>query len=358
VTTAGRALLFAAGALLGAVAYGCIASTRRYRGAVSDHFDGRRFRNETQTEHAGFGDFVRWMRTRQPGPWRKWEGVPPAPSPPRRVGRGEMRVTFVNHATVLVQMDGVNILTDPIWSERCSPVSFAGPRRVHPPGLRFEQLPPIDVVLVSHNHYDHLDLPTLERLAAEHRPRIFVPVGNRVILDRAKIRNVEELDWWQSIEVRDGIRVAAVPTQHFSGRGLFDRDRALWAGFVVTGPAGAMYFAGDTGFGPHFGQIRARYGPPRLAMLPIGAYRPEWFMSRVHMSPEEALRAHQILGAEASVAIHFGTFRLADDGQDEAPARIEAALRASPKPAPQFWVLGFGEARDVPTPASAALAAR
>jgi len=351
VTTAGRALLFAAGALLGAVAYGCIASTRRYRGAVSDHFDGRRFRNETPTAHAGFGDFVKWMRTRQPGPWRKWEGVPPAPSPPRRVGRGEMRVTFVNHATVLVQMDGVNILTDPIWSERCSPVSFAGPRRVHPPGLRFEQLPPIDVVLVSHNHYDHLDLPTLERLAAGHRPRIFVPVGNRVILDRAKIENVEELDWWQSIEVRDGIRVAAVPTQHFSGRGLFDRDRALWAGFVVTGPAGAMYFAGDTGFGPHFGQIRARYGPPRLALLPIGAYRPEWFMSRVHMSPEEALRAHQILGAEASVAIHFGTFRLADDGQDEPADRIAKALRSGEQPPRKFWVLGFGEGRDVPAPA-------
>ncbi len=358
MTTAGRALLFAAGALLGAVAYGCIASTRRYRGAVSDHFDGRRFRNETPTEHAGFGDFVKWMSTREPGPWRKWEDVPPAPSPPRRVGRGEMRVTFVNHATVLVQMDGVNILTDPIWSERCSPVSFAGPRRVHPPGLRFEQLPPIDVVLVSHNHYDHLDLPTLERLAAGHRPRFVVPLGNRAIFDRAKVGNVEELDWWQSIEVREGIRVAAVPTQHFSGRGLSDRDRALWAGFVITGPAGAMYFAGDSGFGPHFEEIRDRYGPPRLALLPIGAYRPEWFMSRVHMSPEEALRAHQILGAGASVAIHFGTFRLADDGQDDAPARIEAAFRASPEPAPQFWVLGFGEARDVPARAPAALAAR
>ncbi len=284
MTTARRALLFAAGALVGAVAYGCIASTRRYRGAVSDHFDGRRFRNETPTEHAGFGDFVKWMSTREPGPWRKWEDVPPVPSPPRRVGRGEMRVTFVNHATVLVQMDGVNILTDPIWSERCSPVSFAGPRRVHPPGLRFEQLPPIDVVLVSHNHYDHLDLPTLERLAAGHRPRFVVPLGNRAIFDRAKVGNVEELDWWQSIEVREGIRVAAVPTQHFSGRGLSDRDRALWAGFVITGPAGAMYFAGDSGFGPHFEEIRDRYGPPRLALLPIGAYRPEWFMSRVHTS--------------------------------------------------------------------------
>jgi L-ascorbate metabolism protein UlaG (beta-lactamase superfamily) len=269
-----------------------------------------------------------------------------------------MRVTFVNHSTVLVQMDGVNVLTDPIWSERCSPVAFAGPRRVHPPGLRFEQLPPIDVVLVSHNHYDHLDIPTLERLAAEHRPRIFVPLGNRAVLDRAKIRDVEELDWWQSVEVREGIRIAAVPTQHFSGRGLFDRDRALWAGFVVTGPAGAMYFAGDTGFGPHFGQIRERYGPPRLALLPIGAYRPEWFMSRVHMSPEEALRAHRILGAEASVAIHFGTFRLADDGEDEPAERIATMLREGEQPPPKFWALGPGEGRDVPARARVMLAAR
>jgi len=308
----------------------------------------RRFRNQVLTRHAGFGDFLRWMRTREPGPWRKWADVSPAPTPPRRVGRGEMRVTFVNHATVFVQMDGVNILTDPIWSERCSPVQWAGPRRVHPPGLRFEQLPPIDVVVISHNHYDHFDLPTLRRLAVEHRPRIFVPLGNRSLLDRAKVRGVEELDWWQSAGVREGVRVAAVPAQHFSGRGLSDRDRALWAGFVVTGPTRSMYFAGDTGFGQHFKEVRERYGAPGLALLPIGAYRPEWFMSRVHMSPDEALRAHEVLGAEASVGIHFGTFRLADDGQDEAPERIVTLLREGKQPPPQFWVLGVGESREVP----------
>lgn len=268
-----------------------------------------------------------------------------------------MRVTFVNHATVLLQMDGVNILTDPIWSERCSPVSFAGPKRVVPPGLRFEQLPTIDVVLLSHNHYDHLDVSTLRRLADEHRPRILVPLGNRRVLDRAGVRGAEELDWWQSVEVRDGVRVAAVPAQHFSGRGMFDRDRALWAGFVVSGPAGSAYFAGDTGFGAHFEEIRDRFGPPRLALLPIGAYRPEWFMSRVHTSPDEALRAHRILGAGTSVGIHFGTFRLADDGQDEAPARVEALLCEGAAPRPRFWVLGFGESRDVPATAQAALVA-
>jgi L-ascorbate metabolism protein UlaG (beta-lactamase superfamily) len=216
------------------------------------------------------------------------------------------------------------------------------------PGLCFEQLPPIDVVLVSHNHYDHLDLPTLRRLADERRPRIFVPLGNRRTPDRAGVDGSEELGWWRSANLRDGVEVYAVPAQHFSGRGLFDRDRALWAGFVVTGPAGAMYFAGDTGFGPQFGQIRERFGPPRLALLPIGAYRPEWFMSRVHMSPDEALRAHEILDAGASVGIHFGTFRLADDGQKEAAERIATLLKTSLQPKPRFWVLGFGESRDVP----------
>jgi L-ascorbate metabolism protein UlaG (beta-lactamase superfamily) len=259
-----------------------------------------------------------------------------------------MRVTFVNHSTVLVQMDGINVLTDPIWSERCSPVSFAGPRRVVAPRLRFDELPPIDVVLVSHNHYDHLDLPTLRRIADERRPRILVPRGNKRTLDRRGVDGAEELDWWQSANVRDGVEVHAVPAQHFSGRGFFDRDRALWAGFVVTGPAGAVYFAGDTGFGPHFGEIRERFGPPRLALLPIGAYRPEWFMSRVHTSPDEALRAHEILDAGVSVGIHFGTFRLADDGQDEPAERIATLLKERQGPEPRFWVLGFGESRDVP----------
>ena len=308
----------------------------------------QRFRNATPTEHEGVGDVLRWMGTRKPGPWRKWTDLPPAPSPPARVGPGEMRITFVNHATVLLQMDGVNVLTDPIWSERCSPVPFAGPRRHVPPGLRFEQLPPIDVVVVSHNHYDHLDVPTLRRLARDHHPTFLVPTGNRALLDRRGIHGSEELAWWHSVDVRDGVRISAVPAQHFSGRGLFDRDRSLWAGFVVAGPGGSAYFAGDTGFGPHFAEIRDRFGPPRLALLPIGAFRPEWFMSRVHASPDEALEAHRILGAGTSVGIHFGTFRLADDGQDEPAERIAELLRGSPEPRPRFWILGNGESRDVP----------
>jgi len=317
----------------------------------------RGFRNQTPTGSGRFRDFVKWMRTREPGPWRKWTEIPPSADPPHRVGSGAMRVTFVNHSTVLVQMDGLNVLTDPIWSKRASPVSFAGPKRVHSPGLTWEQLPPIDVALVSHNHYDHLDVATLDRLASEHRPRIFVPLANRAMLVRRGARNVHELDWWESAGVREGIRVTAVPAQHFSGRGFFDRNRALWSGFVVSGPAGAMYFAGDTGFGPHFREIRERLGPPRLALLPIGAYRPEWFMSPVHMSPDEALDAHDVLGAEVSAGIHFGTFRLADDGEQEPSARIEALRQSRSASPPRFWVLGPGEGRDVPSIAESRSAA-
>ncbi len=333
---------------------GCALSGPRHQGPVSDHFDGRRFSNQRATGHAGFPAFVRWMMDRDPGPWRDWTEAAPGPAPPPLVPDGRMRVTWVNHATVLLQMDGLNILTDPIWSERASPFPWIGPRRVRPPGVRFEDLPPIDLVLISHNHYDHLDLPTLRRLAAAHHPRFVVGLGNGALLTRAGIPGVVELDWWQSLDPAPGIVVTAVPAQHFSSRGFCDRDATLWAGYVIEGPAGAAYFAGDTGFGPHFGQIRQRFGPVRLAMLPIGAFRPEWFMARAHLSPADAVRAHRALGAHTSLAIHYGTFRLGDDGQEEAPRRLREALAAAPAPRPRFWLLEFGEEREVPPPEAAA----
>jgi L-ascorbate metabolism protein UlaG (beta-lactamase superfamily) len=246
---------------------------------------------------------------------------------------------------VLLQQDGVNVLTDPIWSLRASPVSFVGPRRHHPPGLRFLDLPPIDAVVLSHNHYDHLDLPTLRRLQAAHHPRFFCGLGNQALLERAGLQRVTELDWWQSVPLTATVELIAVPAQHFSNRGLFDRDRTLWLGYVLRGPAGLAYFAGDTGAGPHFAEIRKRLGAPRLAVLPIGAYRPEWFMSAVHESPAQTLEAHQQLGAGTTVPMHFGTFALGDDGQDEAPRTLEAAATGA---AARVRVLEFGEALEVP----------
>ena len=323
---------------------GCFAAPS-YQGKVSDNFNGEVFINLGQVEDKGFDDFLQWRRTRDQGPWPEWVDAQPGPPPPTRVTSGELRVTFINHSTLLLQVDGLNILTDPIWSERTSPLSWAGPKRVRPPGLRFEDLPPIDAVLISHNHYDHLDIPTLERLAADHGPQIFAGLGNRALLESEGIGGATDMDWWQSEGLGDEVCLTAVPAQHFSGRGLFDRNETLWMGFVLETSSGVVYFAGDTGFGPHFEQIRARFGAVRVALLPIGAFRPRFFMKAMHMSPEESVLAHQVLEAEISVAMHFGTFPLADEGMDRPVEELDEALARAQVTRESFWVLGFGEGR-------------
>src|SRR5437588_11149750 len=231
----------------------------------------------------------------------------------------------------------MNILTDPIWSERTSPISSVGPRRHRPPGIRFEDLPPIDLVLVSHNHYDHLDVPTLRRLSGAP---ILTPLGNAALMRRHGI-SASELDWWQT----KGI-ATLVPAQHFCSRGLTDRDRNLWGGFVISSPFGNVYFAGDSGSGEHFAQISKRFQPIRLALLPIGAYLPRWFMKPVHIDPAEAVEAHAVLGAATSVAIHFGTFHLGDDGLETPVRDLQRAIAAAGNP--RFWIVGQGEGKDVP----------
>ena len=323
-------------------------SAPRYHGPTTNHFDGRKFHNLEPPERQGFIDFLRWQLTSKRGPWNKWTDSQPGAPPPVRVSDGRLRVTFINHATVLIQMDGLNILTDPIWSERASPVSWAGPRRHRAAGLRFEDLPPIDLVLISHNHYDHLDVQTLKRLNARHRPRFIVGLGNQALLNSAGISGSVELDWWQDVEVGDGVKVTCVPSKHFSGRGLSDADATLWCGYVVEGPSGRVYFAADTAPGSHFHEIKERFGPLRLALLPIGAYLPRWFMQPVHLSPEESVEAHKILEAGVSLAIHFGTFALGDDGEFEPVAKLRETLIKEEQYAPRFWVLETGEGRDVP----------
>ncbi|HEX5421458.1 MAG TPA: MBL fold metallo-hydrolase [Gammaproteobacteria bacterium] len=286
-----------------------------------------RFHNEAASERARGRRVWRWLLTRRPAPWPQIH-TEPGPPPPHEIKGGALRATMVNHATMLVQTEGVNVLTDPIWSERCSPVSFAGPRRHRPPGLRFEDLPPIHLVLLSHNHYDHLDLPTLRRLAAAHAPAIVTSLGNGPLLERAGLRHVHELDWWDSVPVpgQRSLTVTATPAHHFSGRTLRDRNRTLWCGLTLHGPSGSIFFAGDTGYAKHFTEIRERLGPPRLALLPIGAYEPQWFMRRVHLHPEDAVRAHVELGAGTSLGIHYGTFRLTDEGMDEPLNALALAL--------------------------------
>lgn len=329
---------------------GCVFAGPKYRGPVTDHFDGERFHNLVpQPPSAGAGGMLKWVMNRDPGPWRSYEEFPPGPPPPHRVGPGELRVTFVNHASVLVQLDGLNVLTDPQWSEYASPVSFAGPRRRRPPGIRFEDLPPIDVIVISHNHYDHLDLPTLRRLvAAFPNVRIYTPLGVDLLLEREHLPHQPSLDWWQQVTLSPDVKLISVPVQHFSARGLGDQNCTLWSGWVLEGPSGRTYFGGDTGYGPHFKMVRERLGASRVALLPIGAFRPEWFMGHVHVSPSEAVQAAIDLDASTSVGMHFGTFPLADDGQDEPVQKLEESLKALGDKAPRFWVLGFGEGREVP----------
>ncbi len=323
---------------------------KKYSGPISDHFNGEVFFNPGGKPMAGPGGVIQWLKNREPGPWRKWTDAAPGPTPPERVSDGGLRLTFIGHSTSLIQMDGLNILCDPVWSMRASPVPFAGPKRHRPPGLRLDQLPTIDLILQSHDHYDHFDVPTHRKIARQWQPKYAVPLGvKQRILGKglASAERVSELDWGDQAAVTADVRVTAVPARHFSGRGLRDRNRTLWCGYVVEGPSGAVYFAGDTGWGSHFREIGERFPNIRLALIPIGAYRPQWFMGPVHISPDDAVRAHEDVGAATSVGIHFGTFHLADDGQDEPVEELKRALD-SRKVQHRFWTLGEGEGRDIP----------
>ena len=278
------------------------------------------------------------LTPRTPWPSR----IPVAPRRPPHVGPDDVVVTFVGHATFLIQVASTSLLIDPVYAERASPVSFAGPRRVRAPGVRFEDLPVISLVLVSHNHYDHCDLGTLRALHRRFQPRLVVPVGNGRLLRSAGIRQVEEIDWWQSASAAP-LSVTLTPAQHFSARSMFDRNRALWGGFLIEAAGRRILFAGDSGYGPHFREIAARLGPFDLALLPIGAYEPRWFMKDIHMNPAEAVQAHLDLGARHSIAMHFGTFQLTPEGIDEPVRELATALRERGVPAEQFRTVDVGE---------------
>jgi len=317
-----------------------------YSGPPSDHFDGTRFFNPGGDRLRSFVDFLRWQLTRQAAPWPEAYPSPFADRPPDRVGVRDLRVSFLGHATFLIQAAGCNILTDPIWSERASPVPFAGPRRYNPPGIPFDRLPRIDVVLISHNHYDHLDLPTLVGLWRRDRPRIVAPLGNDSI-----IRNhdadiaVTALDWGGRAEVAPGFEVFVEPAHHWSARATNDRNHALWASFVLRGAGRSIYFAGDTGLGGgrHFRAIAGRHPRLDVALLPIGAYEPRWFMAPQHMNPDDAVRAFRILKARTALGFHWGTFRLTDESIDQPPRDLALALQARRVPAQSFIAMRPGQ---------------
>jgi L-ascorbate metabolism protein UlaG (beta-lactamase superfamily) len=319
---------------ISAVAGGASAKTScnsYYCGPPSDHFDGRIFFNPGRPNMKSFGDLMRW-RFASEGK-EDWPDEAPSPHrdvPPQRVGGSALRVVHVGHASILYQTAGLNILVDPVWSDRASPVPFAGPKRVNAPGVAFEDLPPIDVVLVTHNHYDHLDVTTLGRLWAAHRPRIVTPLGNDAIMKAAVPEIVAEThDWGARVPLGDGVAVHFEECLHWSARGLFDRREALWAAFMVETPGGTIVHVGDTGFGDGsvFERWARKHPRIRLACLPIGAYEPRWFMKDQHVDPDEAVRIARILRAPVALGHHWGTFRLTDEGIDRPPAALAEARR-------------------------------
>lgn len=319
--------------------------------------DGRFFNPWPDSEPRNFGDVVRWNRERR--------GQPRSPTPPRGsfptakpdIARPRGRAngptaTWIGHSTVLLQLDGLNVLTDPMFSQRASPVQWAGPRRVMDPALAIHELPPIDVVLLSHSHYDHLDRISVEQLARAHKDAAWiVPLELGKTIQRWGARQVVELDWWQDAEV-EGMRVTATPARHFSARTPFDRNETLWCGYALEHRGWRAYFAGDTAYHPLFGDIGDRCGPFDFVMMPVGAYDPRWFMHVVHMDPDEAVRAYQdIIKTSRSSAlpvmlgIHWGTFRLTDEAMDEPPTRTRERWRAAGLDDERLWIARFGETR-------------
>jgi L-ascorbate metabolism protein UlaG (beta-lactamase superfamily) len=259
-----------------------------------------------------------------------------------RENKDKFTITWIGHSTLLIQIDGMNILTDPIWSDRCSPVQFAGPKRHVPPGVKLEDLPPIDAVIISHNHYDHLDRLTVQYFG--DNVLFFVPLGIGNFLEDLGITNYEELDWWDEINF-NGLKIACVPAQHFSNRGMFDRNKTLWCGWVVQGKTESIYFAGDTGYFPGFKKIGEKFGPISVAAIPIGAYLPRWFMSPVHVSPQEAVQAYLDLNADYFVPIHWGTFELADEPLDNPPKVLKQEIINRELVKEKFVILQHGETR-------------
>jgi L-ascorbate metabolism protein UlaG (beta-lactamase superfamily) len=324
--------------------------SRYYAGPVSDHFDGERFFDPRGAPPKSRRDLLRWMVDRRwraaKAAWPAWAQSPYADHPPARVDGAAWRISYIGHASLLIQTAGLNLLCDPVWSVRASPFRFIGPKRVNDPGIAFADLPPIDVVLVSHGHYDHLDVVTLSRIAAAHRPRVITPLGNDAIMrNHDPAIKAEAHDWDTRVDLGAGVAVTLVAARHWSARNLSDRNMALWASFVIETPGGIIYFVADSGYGDgsHFRRARERHGPVRLAILPIGAYEPRWFMRDQHMNPAESVQALIDCGAEIGLGHHYGTFQLTDEPFDAPLLALAEALKAAEISPERFRALRPGQ---------------
>ena len=322
-----------------------------YSGPMSDHFDGVHFFNPNGVRPRGPGAFLKWQLGDRGEPWpRSYPSRFPVDRPPARFAGAGARITHVGHASFLVQAQGCNLLLDPVWAERASPLSFIGPKRVNPPGVAFDDLPPIDAVLVTHNHYDHMDTDTIGKLWQRFRPRIITPLGNDAILKRSVAGLVATaVDWDDTVDLGTGITVHVEPTLHWSARGTGDRMHALWASFVVQVGSLKIYFVGDSGFGDGatFARVGGRHPGLGLALLPIGAYEPRWFMRNNHMNPQESVEALRLCGAAQAFGHHWGTFRLTNEGVDRPAEDLTAALAGRGIEPARFPALRPGEVRAV-----------
>jgi N-acyl-phosphatidylethanolamine-hydrolysing phospholipase D len=347
-----------------ALCTGCAAPNPHYDPRQPHHRSDGFQNNHVDFAPKGVGELLRWR-------WQAWQaGLPPAPQQAvpeqapdiafvhanaRAAAAMQPAVTWIGHASVLVQAGGLNMLTDPIFSERASPVGFAGPRRAQPPGLRLDQLPRIDLVVISHNHYDHLDEASVKALTAQPGgpPLFVVPLGLKSWLAERGILNAVELDWWGVHRIGD-TEVMLTPVQHWSARGLNDRMATLWGGFAVLGPDLHWFYSGDTGLSKDFSEVarrladRQRHGGFDLALLAIGAYEPRWFMATQHINPAEAVQVHRDLGARRSMAVHWGTFEMSDEALDQPPRDLAAARLAQGLSEDEFFVLAIGQTRRLP----------
>ncbi len=313
---------------------------------LSERYDGKRFYNDSPIEERGLSDLFKWWWQ---GGKKTWptevtnEAEPELPS--GEVDPTKLYVTYVNHASFLIQMSGLNILTDPIYSERASPISWAGPKRARKPGIEFDKLPRIDYVFISHNHYDHLDLPTIKRLFEKFNPEFIVPLGNVELLRTEGDLKILELDWWQNAPLARGASITLVPSQHWSARGIFDRSHALWGGFIISQNTWKVHFQGDTGHGPFFKKIQKAFPEIDLSILPIGAYEPRWFMKGHHMNPEDAVLAHLDLKSHHSLASHFETFQLTDEAIGDPRLALAESLKQHGIAEDIFQALKTGQTR-------------
>ncbi|HLS27205.1 MAG TPA: MBL fold metallo-hydrolase [Opitutales bacterium] len=315
------------------------------------HHTSRGFQNLYPHARHNFRDFFRWqLRLGEKDPLL----VPPHKVPRRYVPTrvtpdlgalrnpdpDRLQVTWIGHTTFLIQANGLNILTDPIFSDRCSPVQFVGPRRKAAPGLQFSQLPPIDAVVISHDHYDHLDNYSIQILG--DTPRYFFPLGISRWFQRRGLTNFEEKDWGESVEF-EGMRLHCLPAQHFSGRTLFDRNRTLWCSWMLEIGDKKVYFLGDTGYAPFFEEVGEQFGAVDCALIPIGAYRPRWYMQPVHVDAREAVQIHKDIRSQFSIASHWGTFALAEEPPAEPPIYLRRALVDEGLETDEFQAVRFGE---------------